>query len=99
VQDRMSTVQRGAIRNTAIAILIRKAACRIQLVCSTAHNQPPRTPIGLPSELLQATPDIAAAERRVAEQTSRSASLVRRMFPTVNLDGPQDCRHAGFKLV
>ncbi len=64
VQDTDVTVQRAQFEH-AIAILIGKPPAEFSLAVAPLNYQPPRTPIGLPSELLQRRPDIAAAERRV----------------------------------
>src|ERR1700719_5256285 len=66
VQDTDVTVQRAQFEH-AIAILIGKPPAEFSLATAPLNYQPPSTPIGLPSELLQRRPDVAAAERRVAE--------------------------------
>jgi NodT family efflux transporter outer membrane factor (OMF) lipoprotein len=86
VQDTDVTVQRAQFEH-AIAILIGKPPAEFSLSAAPLNNQPPRTPIGLPSELLQRRPDIAAAERRVAEGNQQIGIARAAYFPTVNLDG------------
>jgi len=86
VQDTDVTVQRVQFEH-AIAILIGKPPADFSLPAATLNYQPPRTPIGLPSELLQRRPDIAAAERRVAEGNQQIGIARAAYFPTVNLDG------------
>jgi len=86
VQDTDVAVQRAQFEH-AIAILIGKPPAEFSLAAAPFNYQPPSTPIGLPSELLQRRPDIAAAERRVAEANQQIASLARRYFPTVILAG------------
>jgi NodT family efflux transporter outer membrane factor (OMF) lipoprotein len=86
VQDTDVTVQRAQFEH-AIAILIGKPPADFSLPAGTLNFQPPRTPIGLPSELLQRRPDIAAAERRVAEGNQQIGIARAAYFPTVNLDG------------
>ena len=66
VQDTDVTVQRAQFEH-AISILIGKPPAEFSLSAAPLNDQPPSTPIGLPSQLLQRRPDIAAAERRVAE--------------------------------
>jgi hypothetical protein len=75
VQDTDVTVQRAQFEH-AIAILIGKPPADFSLESAALNYQPPSTPIGLPSELLQRRPDIAAAERRVAEPPDSPARRV-----------------------
>jgi NodT family efflux transporter outer membrane factor (OMF) lipoprotein len=86
VQDTDITVQRAQFEH-AIAILIGKPPAEFSLAAAPLNYQPPSTPIGLPSELLQRRPDIAAAERRVAEANQRIGIARAAYFPTVTLGG------------
>jgi NodT family efflux transporter outer membrane factor (OMF) lipoprotein len=86
VQDTDVTVQRSQFEH-AIAILIGKPPAECSLAVAPRNNQPPSTPIGLPSELLQRRPDIAAAERRVAEANQQIGIARAAYFPTVTLGG------------
>jgi outer membrane protein TolC len=51
----------------AIAILIGKPPAEFVITPQSRVFEPPPIPVGLPSQLLERRPDIAAAERRVAE--------------------------------
>ena len=51
----------------AIAILIGKPPAEFALVPSSLGLEPPVIPVGVPSQLLERRPDIAAGERRVGE--------------------------------
>ena len=84
VQDTDVTVQRAQFEH-AIAILIGKPPAEFSLAAAPLNQQPPGTPIGLPSELLQRRPDIAAAERRVAEANQQIGIARAAYFPTVTL--------------
>ena len=84
VQDTDVTVQRAQFEH-AIAILIGKPPAEFSLATALLNYQPPGTPIGLPSELLQRRPDIAAAERRVAEANQQIGIARAAYFPTVSL--------------
>jgi len=86
VQDTDVTVQRAQFEH-AIAILIGKPPAEFSLAAAPFNYQPPSTPIGLPSELLQRRPDIAAAERRVAEANQQIGIARAAYFPTVTLGG------------
>jgi NodT family efflux transporter outer membrane factor (OMF) lipoprotein len=86
VQDTDVTVQRAQFEH-AIAILIGKPPAEFSLESAALNYQPPSTPIGLPSELLQRRPDIAAAERRVAEANQQIGIARAAYFPTVTLGG------------
>jgi NodT family efflux transporter outer membrane factor (OMF) lipoprotein len=86
VQDTDVTVQRAQFEH-AIAILIGKPPAEFSLAPAPLNYQPPSIPIGLPSELLQRRPDIAAAERRVAEANQQIGIARAAYFPTVTLGG------------
>jgi NodT family efflux transporter outer membrane factor (OMF) lipoprotein len=86
VQDTDVTVQRAQFEH-AIAILIGKPPAEFSLAAARLDCQPPNTPIGLPSELLQRRPDIAATERRVAEANQQIGIARAAYFPTVTLGG------------
>src|SRR6195256_3905597 len=86
VQDTDVTVQRAQFEH-AIAILIGEPPAQFSLTTAPLNYQPPSTPIGLPSELLQRRPDIAAAERRVAEANQQIGIARAADFPTVTLGG------------
>jgi NodT family efflux transporter outer membrane factor (OMF) lipoprotein len=86
VQDTDVTVQRAQFEH-AIAILIGKPPAEFTLATAPLNHQPPSVPIGLPSELLQRRPDIAAAERRVAEANQQIGIARAAYFPTVTLGG------------
>src|SRR6267378_1694480 len=86
VQDTDVTVQRAQFEH-AIAILIGKPPAEFSLAAAPSNYQPPSIPIGLPSELLQRRPDIAAAERRVAEANQQIGIARAAYFPTVTLGG------------
>jgi len=84
VQDTDVTVQRAQFEH-AIAILIGKPPADFSLPAAPLNSQLPSIPIGLPSELLQRRPDIAAAERRVAEANQQIGIARAAYFPTVTL--------------
>jgi NodT family efflux transporter outer membrane factor (OMF) lipoprotein len=78
-------VQRAQFEH-AIAILIGKPPADFSLPAIPLDLQPPDIPAGLPSELLERRPDIAAAERRVAEANEQIGIAKAAYFPTVTLN-------------
>jgi len=85
VQATDIAVQRAAFEH-AIAVLIGKPPAEFSLQPAPLDLQPPNIPAGLPSELLERRPDIAAAERRVAEANEQIGIAKAAYFPTVTLN-------------
>ncbi len=70
----------------AIAVLLGQPPATFTLAATPLHARPPAIPVGLPSELLERRPDIAAAERRVAEANDRIGIARAAYFPTLSLN-------------
>jgi NodT family efflux transporter outer membrane factor (OMF) lipoprotein len=85
VQATDIAVQRAQFEH-AIAVLIGKPPAEFSLQPAPLDLQPPNIPAGLPSELLERRPDIAAAERRVAEANEQIGIAKAAYFPTVTLN-------------
>ena len=86
-RDREPSGSRRAQFEHAIAVLIGEPPAEFSLPEAPLNHQPPSIPVGLPSDLLQRRPDIAAAERRVAEANQQIGIARAAYFPTVTLNG------------
>jgi NodT family efflux transporter outer membrane factor (OMF) lipoprotein len=84
VQDTDVSVERAQFEH-AIAILLGKPPAAFGLPRLPLQVEPPAISVGLPSQLLERRPDIAAAERRVAESNEQIGIARAAFFPTIVL--------------
>lgn len=86
-------VQRAQLEH-AIAILIGRPPADLTIAPVPLSATLPRIPPGLPSELLERRPDIAAAERRVAAANAQIGVAKAAYFPSLTLSASYGSRSA-----
>jgi outer membrane protein TolC len=84
VQDTDIAVMRSQYEH-AIAVLIGKPPAEFTLEPSPLNLEPPVIPVGVPSQLLERRPDIAAGERRVGEANEGIGIARAAYFPSLVL--------------
>jgi len=71
----------------AIAVLAGQPASSFAIPASANRSNPPAIPVGVPSQLLERRPDIAAAERLVAQANAQIGIARTAYFPNITLSG------------
>jgi NodT family efflux transporter outer membrane factor (OMF) lipoprotein len=69
----------------AIAVLIGKVATNFSIPVKPMTTAPPPIPVGMPSELLERRPDVAAAERTMAEANAAIGIAYAAYYPNLSL--------------
>ena len=83
-QDVGLGVSEATLRH-AIAVLMGRTPENLNLAPAPLHATPPVIPVGVPAQLLERRPDIAAAERRMAEANEQIGIARAAFFPTLLL--------------
>lgn len=69
----------------AIAVLVGKPASEFSIPVEPLKTPPPAIPFGVPSQLLERRPDIAASERLVAQANAQIGIAKAAYYPTITL--------------
>jgi NodT family efflux transporter outer membrane factor (OMF) lipoprotein len=83
-QSTDTMVQRNQFEH-AIAIIIGKPPSALSIAFKASNTPPPPVPVGIPSQLLERRPDIAANERRVAAANANVGVAQAAFYPDITL--------------
>jgi len=83
-QDAALGIQRAQFEH-AIAMLTGQSASTFSIPFEPLKSNPPEIPVGVPSQLLERRPDIATAERLMAQANAQIGVARAAYFPTVTL--------------
>ena len=80
----------------AIATLVGQPASTFSIRTLPLQTSPPAIPYGLPSQLLERRPDIAASERRMAQANAQIGVALAAYYPTVTLSASAGLESSSF---
>jgi outer membrane protein, multidrug efflux system len=85
--DADAVAVRRASLQYALAVLVGQPAPEFAMAPAASATEPPVIPAGLPSDLLERRPDVAAAERSLAAANARIGVAKAAFFPAISLTG------------
>jgi NodT family efflux transporter outer membrane factor (OMF) lipoprotein len=85
-----------ALVEHAIAVLVGRPASSFSMPRAPLTQGPPAIPVGLPTELLERRPDVAGAERRVAEAHAQAGVAAKAYYPLLTLSGAAGFESSSF---
>ncbi|MGD0128715.1 MAG: efflux transporter outer membrane subunit [Terriglobia bacterium] len=94
-QDSALGIQRAQFEH-AIAMLTGQPASSFSIPVEPLTSKPPAIPIGVPSQLLERRPDIAAAERLVAQANAQIGIARAAYFPNLTLSAAAGFESSSF---
>jgi NodT family efflux transporter outer membrane factor (OMF) lipoprotein len=80
----------------AIAVLTGKAPADLSVSPGPIKISPPPVPVGVPSTLLERRPDIAAAERQMAEANEQIGIAQAAFYPTISISASAGLESSAF---
>ena len=105
-QTQVESVQAQSLRNQstraqyehAIAVLIGEAPANFNLTATSLKISSPTIPVGIPSSLLERRPDVAQAERLMAQANAEIGIANAAYFPDLTLTGSVGLQRIGGSL-
>jgi NodT family efflux transporter outer membrane factor (OMF) lipoprotein len=94
-QDAALGIQRAQFEH-AVAMLTGQPASTFSIPIEPLTSNPPAIPLGVPSQLLERRPDIAAAERLMAQANAQIGIARAAYFPTVTLSAAAGLQSTSF---
>ncbi|GBQ37094.1 efflux transporter outer membrane subunit [Gluconacetobacter azotocaptans] len=88
-QNRASLIQAGIARaqyEHAIAVLMGRPPADLTITPGALTRTIPAIPVGLPADLLQRRPDVAAAERAMEQYNAQIGAAIAAFFPDVTIN-------------
>jgi NodT family efflux transporter outer membrane factor (OMF) lipoprotein len=71
----------------AIAVLVGQPASSFNIAAAPLRSTPPSLPLGVPSDVLERRPDIASAERQIAQANAQVGVAKAAFYPHITLGG------------
>jgi NodT family efflux transporter outer membrane factor (OMF) lipoprotein len=83
----------------AIAVLTGRVASNFSIPVRPLDSTPPPIPVGVPSQLLERRPDVAAAERSMAAANAQIGIAYAAYFPSVTIGGDRGYQSSSFNTL